>query len=73
MICCTTVAIFDASLLVELGVSVLTDLFSEIPVVADPAARGAGSFSHPSAAPVVAGVVCLDAVRLRRTFLVRRT
>jgi hypothetical protein len=37
--------------------SVLKDLFSEFPVVADAAVRGAASFSHPSAVPMVAGVV----------------
>jgi hypothetical protein len=41
----------------------LTDLLSEIPFVADTAAL--------SASPVVAGVVCLDAVQLRRTAVVR--
>jgi hypothetical protein len=42
---------------------VLTDLFSEIPSVADTAAL--------SALLMVAGVVCLDAVQLRRTAVVR--
>jgi hypothetical protein len=51
--------------------SVLTDLFSEIPVVADTAARGAGHFSPMSAVPLVAAVVCLDAMHLRKTTLVR--
>jgi hypothetical protein len=61
MICCIAV-----SSLVELG-----DLFSQFPVVADAAARRAGSFSRMSAMPVVAGVACLDAVQLRRSALVR--
>jgi hypothetical protein len=42
---------------------VLTDLCSEIPFVADAAAL--------SALLVIAGVVCLDAVQLRRIALVR--
>jgi hypothetical protein len=46
----------------------VTDLFSEFPVVAGAAARGSTSFSHIS---VVAGVACLDAVKLCRTALVR--
>jgi hypothetical protein len=46
---------------------VLTDQFSEFPIVADAATR----FSHLSAVPVVAGVECLDAVQLHRTALVR--
>jgi hypothetical protein len=50
---------------------ILTDLFSEFPVVADAAARGATSFSHVSAVPLVAGLTCLDAVQLRSTALVR--
>jgi hypothetical protein len=50
---------------------VLTDLFSEFPVVADAAARGPESFYYMSVVPVVAGIVCLDAVELHRTALVR--
>jgi hypothetical protein len=46
---------------------VLTDLFSEFPVVADAAARGAAIFSHLSAMPVVTGVAYLDSVQLRLT------
>jgi hypothetical protein len=41
----------------------MTDLFSEIPFVADTAAL--------SALLVVTGVVCLDAMHLRRTAMVR--
>jgi hypothetical protein len=41
-------------------------MFSEFPVVADVAAWGAASFFHLSAVPVVADVVCLDAVQLQR-------
>jgi hypothetical protein len=51
--------------------SVLTDLFSEIPVMADTAAWSAGCFSSLSVVPLVAIVGCLDAVQLRRTALVR--
>jgi hypothetical protein len=43
--------------------AVLTDVFSEIPFMADTAAL--------SALLVVAGVVCLNAVRLRRIVVVR--
>jgi hypothetical protein len=50
---------------------VLTDLFSEIPLVADVAARGAGRVSLLSAVRLVAGVACLDAVHSRRIALVR--
>jgi hypothetical protein len=50
---------------------VLTDLFSEIPVVEDAVAWNAGHFSHFSAVPLVAGVDCLDAVLLLRTTLMR--
>jgi hypothetical protein len=49
---------------------VMSDLFSEFPVVADVAAWGATRFSHLSAVPVDAGLECLDAVQLRRTVLV---
>jgi hypothetical protein len=52
---------------------VLTDLFSEFPVVAYAAAWDATSFSRLCAVPVVAGVACLDTVQLRRTALVRWT
>jgi hypothetical protein len=38
---------------------VLTDLFYELPVVADSGLRGAGSFSYIPTVPVVAGVTCL--------------
>jgi hypothetical protein len=44
------------------GNPVLTDLFSEIPVVADTAERGAGRFSPLTAVPLVVGVACLDVV-----------
>jgi hypothetical protein len=50
---------------------VLMDQFSEFPVVADAAAQDAACVSHLSMVPVVAGVVCLDAVQLERTALVR--
>jgi hypothetical protein len=70
MICRTTVATFNLSLSDELG-PVLIDPFSEFPVVADAAERGAASFSHLSAVPVVAVVAYLDAVHLRRAVLVR--
>jgi hypothetical protein len=51
-------------LLEELGAApVLTDLCSEIPFVAHTAAL--------SALLVIAGVVCLDAMQLRRISLVR--
>jgi hypothetical protein len=50
---------------------VLTDLFSEFPVVADAAAWGASCFSHMSVVPVIADVECLDAMQLRRTALVK--
>jgi hypothetical protein len=50
---------------------VLTDLFSEFPVVADAVAWGTKSFYDMSAVPMVAGVTCLDAVQLRRTALIR--
>jgi hypothetical protein len=43
---------------------VLTDLFSEFPVVADAATREATIFSHLAAVPVVAGVAHLDAAQL---------
>jgi hypothetical protein len=46
-------------------------MFSEIPVVVDVAARGAGRFSPVSAMPLVAGVDCLAAVQVRRIALVR--
>jgi hypothetical protein len=52
---------------------VLTDLFSEFPVVTAAIACGAESFSHLSAASVVDVVACLDAVQLLRTPLVRCT
>jgi hypothetical protein len=68
MNCWITVAIFNVSLLAELG-----DLLSEFPVVADAAAREASSFFHMSAVLVVAGVACLDAVELRSSVLERRT
>jgi hypothetical protein len=42
----------------------MTDPFSEIPVVADAAERGADRFSLLSAVPVVAAVECLDAMQL---------
>jgi hypothetical protein len=69
MICCITVTIFNVSLLVE-----LEDLFSEFPVMADAAARGAASFSHMSAVPVVVGVFvltynCSGEVNLEKNFL----
>jgi hypothetical protein len=71
MICSTVVATFNVSLSDELGVC--TDLFSDFPVVADAAARGAERFSHLFAVHVVTGVEYLDAVQLRRTALVRQT
>jgi hypothetical protein len=72
MICRTTVCTFNMSLSDKVG-PVLTDLFSEFPVVADAAERGAARFSHVSAVPVVAVVECLDAVQLHRTVLMRTT
>jgi hypothetical protein len=73
MICCTTVATFLTCHFYTNREPALTDLFSEFPVVAAAAARGAESFSHFSAVPVAADVACLDAVRLRRTALVMWT
>jgi hypothetical protein len=49
---------------------VLTNLFSEFPVVAD-AERVAASFSHLSAVPMVSSVAYLAAMQLRRTALVK--
>jgi hypothetical protein len=46
---------------------VLTDLFSEFPVVADAAAR----FSQISEVPVVSAAACLGAVQLRMTAQVK--
>jgi hypothetical protein len=50
---------------------VLADLLSEFPVVADAAALGAARLSPLSAVPVIAGVQCLDAVKMHRTVLMR--
>jgi hypothetical protein len=50
--------------------TVQTDLFSEIPVVADTTAQGDGRFS-PVCSAFVAGVDCLDAMWLYRIALVR--
>jgi hypothetical protein len=61
VICRTTVATFNLSLSDEMGL-VLTDLFSEFPVVADADALGAARFSHLFAVPVVAVVQCPDAL-----------
>jgi hypothetical protein len=52
-------------------VPVLRDPFSEIPVAANAAERGAARFSYLSAMPVVAVVECLDAMELHRTDLMR--
>jgi hypothetical protein len=41
---------------------VLTDLFSEFPVVADAAEQGGASFSHLSPVSVAAVIECLDAM-----------
>jgi hypothetical protein len=68
MISCITEVTFNLLLLAELGAC--TDLLSEFPVVADAAARGGERSSHMPAVPVVASVACLDAVQLRKTFLV---
>jgi hypothetical protein len=51
--------------------SVPTDLFSEFPVVTAAIAWGAESFSDLSAVLLLDGVARLDAVRLRRTAVVR--
>jgi hypothetical protein len=51
--------------------NVLTDPFSEIPVVADAAERGAAGFSHLFAVSLVAVVECLDAMQLHGTVLMR--
>jgi hypothetical protein len=40
----------------------MTDLFSDFSAVLEAAARGAESFSHMSALPVVVDDACLDAV-----------
>jgi hypothetical protein len=48
---------------------VLTDPFSETPVVADAAARRATRSSHLFAVPVVALVECLDAMQMHGTVL----
>jgi hypothetical protein len=49
----------------------LTNPFSEILFIAEAAERGAARFSHLSAMPVVAVVVCLGAMLLHRTLLMR--
>jgi endonuclease V-like protein UPF0215 family len=67
IVCGTTIAIFNVSLLVELGACTDRPVL-RISVVADAVAA---RFSHMSAVLVVAGVACLDAVRLRRTAPVR--
>jgi hypothetical protein len=50
-------------------VSVLTDPFYEIPVVADAAEWGAARFSHLFAVPVAAVVEYLDVMQLHRNLL----
>jgi hypothetical protein len=50
---------------------VLTDLFSELSVVAGAAARDAARFSHMSVVSVVADAVCLEAVELHGAALAR--
>jgi hypothetical protein len=51
----------------------MADPFSEIPVVADAAERGAARFFHLSAVPVVAVVESLNAMELHKIVLLRRT
>jgi hypothetical protein len=70
IICCITVATFNVSLLVKLGVCTDRPVFCNN-VVEDAAVWGSACFSHLSAVPVVACVECLDAVQLHRTALVR--
>jgi hypothetical protein len=50
---------------------VLTDPFSENPLVADAAEQGAARFSHLSAVPVAAVVESLETIQLHRTVLLR--
>jgi hypothetical protein len=70
MICCTTLAIFNVLLLVELGA--YTDRPGlRISCCGRCCCTGSASFSHMIAVPVVNGVACLDVVQLRRTALVR--
>jgi hypothetical protein len=51
--------------------AVLTHSFSETPVVADAAERGAARFSHLPLVPVIALVEGLDAMQLHRTVPMR--
>jgi hypothetical protein len=50
---------------------IVTDMFSEFPVVVDFAAQGATFLPNLTMMPVVGGAECLDAVQLCRTALVR--
>jgi hypothetical protein len=68
MISCNRMATFNVSLLNKLG-DCMTDLFPEFCVVADPAAWGAAHFLLLWCLWFL--VLCLDAVQLRRTALVR--
>jgi hypothetical protein len=64
------VVTFNLSLSDELG-AVLTDPFSEIPVVTDAAERDATRFSHLPAVPVVDVFESFDAMKLHITVLLR--
>jgi hypothetical protein len=50
-------------------VPALADLFSEIPLVADISALGAGRFLLLSEVPVIVAVDCLGAMQVHRTAL----